>query len=56
MQHHLDLNNAYQPRIAKVPDCLLCGFSFDLIIVLGFPDGSSGKEFACNSGNIGKIP
>ena len=27
-----------------------------LILILGFPGGSDGKESACNSGDLGSIP
>ena len=26
------------------------------MLVLGFPGGSAGKEFACNEGDVGLIP
>ena len=26
------------------------------IVVLGFPDGSDGKESACNAGDLGSVP
>ena len=27
-----------------------------IIVVTGFPDGSDGKESACNAGDLGSIP
>ena len=33
-----------------------CGNLLMLKITLGFPDGSDGKESACNSGHLGLIP
>ena len=32
------------------------GFCFTLLILLGFPYGSAGKESACNVGDLGSIP
>ena len=34
----------------------LCVFLMSLLNLLGFPDGSDGKESACSVGDLGLIP
>ena len=31
-------------------------FSVTLVVKMGFPSGSAGKESACNEGDLGSIP
>ena len=31
-------------------------FKVDVIVISGFPDSSSGREFTCNAGNPGSVP
>ena len=36
--------------------CLFVSFAYILILLVGYPGGSDGKESACSAGDLGSIP